>query len=995
MAQTTSKLYTNYTNISDIKSYWLDNVAKNYFDFDNINNYNMGIFGYVNEVMANTTEDAFNAVAVARNEFYPTTAQFQSSLYTMAALQSIDVPLTTPATCKCFLVLIESEVIDNSTYNDGVYELRIEDSLRIMADDMQFMLDYPIIIISKQSGIDSRGNPKYTHTIHYDIDVNNTLSPKSTTRYIQNKVIYDSGVSYLILFIDVVRQVKMVEVTKTVSKDSVLETVTMDVDFTGNLANFEVFYRDDPSSEAIQLKKIMVNGVTPSVPFVQYQLITQNKLRYTFSYNTVFVPKFNSEIITKIYTSEGADGNFESFSGDLHGIIDSNSGGSNMTILGRISGSSTGGKDQPSITEFKNKVVAAYSTNNTITTANDLQTFFDSISEDINGIKILFRKKRDDPLIRLFGAYAVMKDENENVVPTNTLELECKKSVVSGTTTAQRLSIQPGTVWEYKNSESFTLVPSVDEDGNLLNILTTTNSEDIYFTNPYLLAVNISPNNIGYYLNSISKAMSLEYTYVNDSSEIQFIASTITIYRNSISGSNYYSFNIAITPASSMQYGDIVELTDVNADDYEIRAAYNGKVIKEELYYDSEIDQSYIRYTIKYDTDNEDEKYLYVQASNTLPINHTSVTGYKMLFDVGDDIVAGDLIATKRVTDLGKLLIIGDLSSGDDTFYSKLRVNKFYTAFSIQSYDETTNVYTMSMYVATKDEIDLSGTFVLSDGVFDSSGRVSDNLAISMTNQIIELNVLYDNGQSNIGNKYSTYTGLNNFTLTNTYISSESDKFDFIKPLSYIKSMVEFYDVTQDPVDFTIVVDESPMIGAGWASVNDNFNQFIVSSANINDSLNKAFYLLENNFSIDSKFYNTYGKSRFFKVGNKNDNLYTLDNVRIKFHFGVNLNIISSAELFISQFRDYIKEYIESNERITTSGQDLYIFNLIYQLKAQFPEIQYIEYYGMNKYSYEAQKILGPDLTEYQKGFVPEFLNLEMVYDDNGEAYPNITIDIL
>ena len=101
MATTTNSTYADYTNIANIKSYWFNTIAPNYLDFNNFNNYNIGIFGYVNEVMANTTEDAFNAIAIARREFYPVTAQFTTSLYQMATLQSIEIPLTSPATCKC------------------------------------------------------------------------------------------------------------------------------------------------------------------------------------------------------------------------------------------------------------------------------------------------------------------------------------------------------------------------------------------------------------------------------------------------------------------------------------------------------------------------------------------------------------------------------------------------------------------------------------------------------------------------------------------------------------------------------------------------------------------------------------------------------------------------------------------------------------------------------------------------------------------------------
>src|SRR5574343_206954 len=104
-----------YTSIADIKDAWITDIAPNYFDFDNTNNYQSGIFGYINEVMGNATEDAFNAVNISRREFYHTTAQNKQSLYKMATLQSISLPMVTPGTAKAVLIIPVDDVINAST----------------------------------------------------------------------------------------------------------------------------------------------------------------------------------------------------------------------------------------------------------------------------------------------------------------------------------------------------------------------------------------------------------------------------------------------------------------------------------------------------------------------------------------------------------------------------------------------------------------------------------------------------------------------------------------------------------------------------------------------------------------------------------------------------------------------------------------------------------------------------------------------------------------
>ena len=80
---------------------------------------------------------------------------------------------------------------------------------------------------------------------------------------------------------------------------------------------------------------------------------------------------------------------------------------------------------------------------------------------------------------------------------------------------------------------------------------------------------------------------------------------------------------------------------------------------------------------------------------------------------------------------------------------------------------------------------------------------------------------------------------------------------------------------------------------------------------------------------------------------------------------------------------------------IVTTGQDLYIMNMVHKIEENFKEIQYLEYYSFNSYDTKAQKVLGPDLSEFTDEFIPEFLNLNTLKDNNGNVYPEIYVDIL
>ena len=88
----------------------------------------------------------------------------------MATLQGVEIPLTTPSTCRAILLIPQTDIIENSVYNDnGIYTCMIDDCLKIYAGELQFMLDFPIQIMSKKTD-------RWFHTAMYSGDVRNSLN---------------------------------------------------------------------------------------------------------------------------------------------------------------------------------------------------------------------------------------------------------------------------------------------------------------------------------------------------------------------------------------------------------------------------------------------------------------------------------------------------------------------------------------------------------------------------------------------------------------------------------------------------------------------------------------------------------------------------------------------------------------------------------------------------------------------------------------------------
>ena len=53
----------NYNDIYSIKKMILEDIAPKYFKVEELNTLNVGLFGYVNETIATTTEDTYNTIS--------------------------------------------------------------------------------------------------------------------------------------------------------------------------------------------------------------------------------------------------------------------------------------------------------------------------------------------------------------------------------------------------------------------------------------------------------------------------------------------------------------------------------------------------------------------------------------------------------------------------------------------------------------------------------------------------------------------------------------------------------------------------------------------------------------------------------------------------------------------------------------------------------------------------------------------------------------------
>ena len=1007
-----------YTSNSDIMDYWMKTIAPKYFDMNDVNTYTAGTFGYINAVMAEAVMDSQLATNTMRREVYPSCAKYMKSLYKAAILQDVDIPLSIPSHVDMQVLVLEDHIINSGTrLANGMVQYVIDNTLTANVDGIPFTLDYPIIILAKKVGT------VWNYTAHYDITYESSVSD-ITNKYLLAKRMYADGTWALVLRVRLT-QVNRELKEEPVIRNSVLETITIDFPFDGDLAGFDAFYIENDNSPAIQLVTQVDGSPAISSPFCNYTFMNDNTIRLIFPYNNFFMPTFNSTIRIQIYTSMGSKGTFRYYNDDV--VIEFNSEdypyNNESRMIGRIYGGTVGGGDAESLEEFRKTIVNANATNRTFVTENDLQIQFnDRVGTDKN--RISFYKMRDDYKNRIFGAFMLMKDENEFIIPSNTLDVNIKKSEFDAYyPTALRLVMKAGNVFQYEHDEIETFTIAKDHENKLTDNLDDyelPGNELNLFTNPFLVCATVNPTVIGCYLNSADEIVPLTYETVNDSSFMQFNISYMSYSRNAVLGENYYKITLDIMPSTTM---DPSELIDIPEEPEVLRARRDGVVISKLMNDDKDVVM-----TVRYSNGDLDEfilnsKVLMEDAedSNGEPYKEfTYRTGYYTELNVGDRFVKDNILCTQRVTDKGKLRLMALLD------HKSIDIKDF-IIFTIENYDADTDHYIANAYLKTNDYVSISETVEVSGNIYDKNLEIEDPV-VPVPIEGLRLNIacLYKDEKMNRSHRYSDYEYAYGYTMTNTYSQADDSAIDLLKPLKYVRCKMSFSEIPQEVPeegqenlfldglvkntgespstttrssdDYMVTIKGLPVLKSNWIKVPENFSKFIqLFNSNV-EWVNSIFYNLEQTFGIDIKLYNTYGRSRYYTVGIK-DESWSLDTVNCTFSFGIKLNTLTTQETFRDKFILYLKNYVESiNVTASNVPVSIYIFNMTTDIKNNFPEIDYLEYYGMNDYAYDVQKIESPSVQEIKAmgnaDYVPEFVNLK-TYTLEGQTYLSVNINFL
>lgn len=536
------------SDIYDISAF-INDIQQNNSDLED-STLALGIFGYLNDMFTISMQNHIRMTAEYSNEAIPTRAKFAKNVITHSLNLGIDDINATPATIKTLLLIPEEYLLERLENEKFV----LDSNCKIYLGDFEFHFDYDIII--KRTFL---ADQSYVYTAHYDMSIPNEISnitnpylaPIGIIKYYDNKRMLALNVP--------LRQVEYRTITKKIIVDNPLENKVMNFTFENQLASFSLdVYEGD---EHIHLYPVYegLYDETPGLKYCNYSYLNSDTIRVKFDRDS-YEPMLNSEVNINIKETHGSEGNFKFIDEVQVDLESENINYDGMYIIIKPIGSqeSVDGMDKKSVGQLKKIIPKEALAHGTIINTQDLENFFNQIDDE--NCKLYFHKNKDNPLTRLYYAYIVTKQQN-NIIPTNTVDFAFTKDQFADVITKDgNIIMKPGNKLYLSPGDNYArLVTNYDTltDEEKLKM----DNEGFLYMNPFLCIINKSPLYTSYILDIFNVEKDLEFTYINQNSEYQYISSTVNWYRQFFTDRDKYKMDIEILQNINSQDSGIL-ITD-------------------------------------------------------------------------------------------------------------------------------------------------------------------------------------------------------------------------------------------------------------------------------------------------------------------------------------------------------------------------------------------------------------------------------------------------
>ena len=581
------------TDIYDIAA-TVEEIKSQYIDEDE-DTLATDIFGYLGSVETRKIQSSILVASELSNECFPQRAKFKRNLISHAINLNITDINAVPARILFYLALRHEDIIDNLDENSAFI---IDKEFSFDIAGYEFHPSYDVVL--KRSTVDSTigGENVEVFTAQYLIEhedpnanINNPYLPTPLVSIINNE-------KYIAIPIQFSQMSYAKEYT-TIITNGIIENKMTTFSFKDQLAYFEVIVNDKDYVTPVCEGSAIPDGVDN---YCYYTYMDDTTIRVKFD-RTSYTPKLNDKIKINVYTTLGSSGNFKYKDGNIiTGNMSSDIYGySNVDYELLPLSDALYGEDQKSKEELRKIIPKEALMKGIVSTSDDLNNYFNMVNT--KDIVLRAQKKIDNQTERTFYTYFVMKDSENNVVPTNTLDLFINANDLNNIDLQEdtRLILPAGTVFGYNESKDRLYVYDSEysdcnsiitedtddivevEDDDIIYDLIDSNYGDLnqpnnfVYISPFVISINKNPLYMQYYLTKINQDPYLDFKFINLNSPVSFIASTAHWERLFYTAKDKYTLSLSLSQNINTDIG-IVEtiplVPDSSTVEYETHNLY-------------------------------------------------------------------------------------------------------------------------------------------------------------------------------------------------------------------------------------------------------------------------------------------------------------------------------------------------------------------------------------------------------------------------------------
>ena len=919
----------DYTDNFSVKEMSQTVLVPKYFEDQDVSNLNVGLLGYTTELISDGLEDTFNTVSTLHEEMFANRAKLPSSIMSHAAIFQLSNGMCTASSCDFILIMKEDYVIKNfQTDYTGNNVFYIDKDTKILVEDIVFTLDYDILIRGTRREV-ANG---YIYSAQYVISNDTNSISNVTTPYI---AINKSANGYLTLKVTCHQCQRVVEYENIINNTKI-NLPTFDITFDGQLAGFDIFYKGPTDSDyGTQLEKLPKYSTPLKTPFCFYSFTDENTLTIMFgNRDTYFQPDFNSECKVVLYISEGKAGDFDIYTGKNTSVVttsDRYAYNDNFFLVAQVMSASVGGKDTRTLEELQALTVEGYRTATIYSTENDLMEYFNNYPYRYNN-ECLFLKKRDDVVDRLYSGFLIMK-KDDYIYPTNTLYFEGNLDQFTNSA-INKYILDPGSLFTYTDDGNCKLVYNEERVAELQEAYQTYLEEN----------EDVDPDVYSFwnYVADQGETNSIRYSIFSD----EDILTTLK-ENNKFLYVNPFLLAVSKSPTLVGLYNTIV----------------NDNVAVDFIDQNLSIFDQFIITTLHMTRELSEER-KYTLRVGLMPAATLSTDA---------DLINSFGIKEETDKNLLRLVMTFEDDDGEELCYTEM----------VPVEKGTDGTYQFEATIYTDDHVTTTNKFRVTDNV--TKMVEIDDLIIPMTT-VVNIYVLYKGEGITTNNKFVQYDeSFENYAWSNIY-STDNYPLTFIKPMNMVKLDLAFKDHLLDGVNVNdCTISSIPLLGIESVEDDEKFDYFISTFNDQYSYLEQSVEYLHTATNIDLKFYNTYGRSNNFIIGDEVDGEELIDTINITIRYYVWVYPNTDQIKAETDLKQYIKDYIEKVNNDGTNS--FYNSNLVRSIENDFSYVHHVKFIGINEYDpkYQSVKNVTVNLDELSKDerirYVPEILvaNLENI----------------